>query len=244
MVKRSVMGEGVSLSLLRNGFPVGHLLGVSVPFSRAQGLYGGVPINDASNAVSGGFSSDLQVFVLPISDPILSDDDVRPKTSVPDFPPTRSESGAVRSIFGLRSDGTRVVMLPGLGRESRVYAATADAITGAAGNTNFGVVVCVSNTTVGETILTEAANPDAVIPGDLNAVGRPKMGSFRAMKARIAVSRIADVGLSDRSLKILGTVPPSSKLDRFVSEDRQISSSMDSGGEDFPPIWSVYVSGI
>ena len=36
------MGEGVSLSLPRNGFRVAHLLGGSVPFSREQGFYGGI----------------------------------------------------------------------------------------------------------------------------------------------------------------------------------------------------------
>ena len=34
------MGEGVSLSLHRNGFPVANLLVISVPFSREHGFYG------------------------------------------------------------------------------------------------------------------------------------------------------------------------------------------------------------
>ena len=78
----------------------------------------------------------------------------------------------------------------------------------------------------------------------LNAARRPKMGLFRAGKARIADSRITVVGLSDRrSLKILGTAPTSSKQDRSVSRGRQISPSLDIESEDFPPIWSEYLSG-
>ena len=95
-----------------------------------------------------------------------------------------------------------------------IRSATAVAITGEAGNTDSRDAVCVSNIAVGKIV--EAADPEAVIPrvavDNLIVAGRPNMGSFRASKARIADSRIADVGLSDRqSLKILGTAPTSSK---------------------------------
>ena len=90
---------------------------------------------------------------------------VRPKSSIPDFPPIRSEFDAVSSVLGLGSGGARVFMLPGLAGDLRVYAATSDAITGAEGNTD--------SEAIGNDI-SEAADLDAIILG--GAVPTPTKG--------------------------------------------------------------------
>ena len=179
------MGEGVSPSLSRNGSPIASYLLVFVLFSGEHGFSGGfnlldsvltsvhvskdrnaeVSINEASNAVSEGFSSDLHVFELPISDPVRSVVGVRPKSSILDFPSIRSEFGAISSVFWLGSGGARAVMLPGLVGDLRVYAATSDTITGTAGNTD--------SDAVGNDI-SEAADLDPIISG--GAVPTPTKG--------------------------------------------------------------------
>ena len=70
-----------------------------------------ISTNDAPNAVLKGFSSDMQGFMLPNSDPVRFKDGVRPKLLAPDLPPIRSESDAVSSVLGLSGGGARVVRL-------------------------------------------------------------------------------------------------------------------------------------
>ena len=188
----------------------------------------------------------LHALACSVLDVSCSSDKVVPKSWVPN--PDLGNSSCLRLGPRIGGKATPSKSHPDVPVQrwliKNIRSATAVAITDDAGNTDSRDAVCVSNIAVGKIV--EAADPEAFIPrvavDNLNVAGRPNMGSFRARKARIADSRIADVGLSDRpSLKILGTAPTSSKQVRFVSGGRHISSSLDIGGEDFPRFWSEYV---
>ena len=71
--------KGINVSLL----PTGSRNLVSYVDRVSKDRNAEVSINEASNAVSGDLSSDLHVFVMPISDLGQSDDGVRPMSSIP-----------------------------------------------------------------------------------------------------------------------------------------------------------------
>ena len=77
--------------------------------------YGVAVANEASKAVSGGFSSDLQGWTEPSSYLLRSDDGVRSKKSIPvlgggDLPPFRSMLGAIRTVSSMNRRGSRAVV--------------------------------------------------------------------------------------------------------------------------------------